>query len=151
MSRRFRHARFLVLFVIASCGVNVDAGSEPAEPAPKYGDSRPLPPTEPDPELQPLVDVARTDLLERLGGRQIDANDVTVLQAQRVTWRSAALGCNMPDRAYKMVLTPGVLIRLLAAGETYEYHSTLRGPPFLCEPPGRIETPAPGGDSRDPT
>ena len=151
MSRRLRHARLLILFVVASCGLENSADSEPADAAPKYGDTHPLPPTKRDPKLQALADAASVDLLERLAQRKVDADHVTVVEARRVTWRSAALGCPMPDRAYQMVLTPGVLIRLLAGGDTYEYHSTLRGPPFLCEPPGRIETPAPGGDSRDPT
>ena len=127
------------------------ADPEPAGAAPRYGDTHPLPPTKPDPTLQSLADAARVDLLDRLAERQVDADHVTIVDARRVTWRSAALGCPMPDRAYQMVLTPGVLIRLLAGGDMYEYHSSLRGPPFLCEPPGRIETPAPGGDSRDPT
>jgi hypothetical protein len=151
MLRRLRHARALILFAMVSCGMNNAADSSAVEPPPKTGDTRPLPPPKPDPELQPLVDAARTDLVERLAARQIGDTDLKTLAAQRVTWRSAALGCPMPDRAYQMVLVPGVLIRLLAAGETYEYHSTLRGPPFLCEAPGRIETPAPGGDARDPT
>jgi hypothetical protein len=97
-----------------------------------------------DSTLQAIIDQARADLLDRLANRSVTAGDVKDLVARRVTWRSSALGCPMPDRGYKMVLTPGVLIRLGAAGAVYEYHSTLRGPPFLCEPPGRIETPAPG-------
>jgi len=104
-----------------------------------------------DAKLQALVDIARADLLERLAPRKLDAQHFKVVQAERVTWRSGALGCPMPDRGYMMVLTPGVLIRLHADGTTYEYHSTLRGPPFLCEPPGRIETPAPRDHSLDPT
>lgn len=152
MSKHLRLAPIVTLVVAASCGFNDAADSKSVAAAPKYGDTRPLPPMKPDPALQTLVDAATDDLLDRLAGqRNIDVDHVKVLVARRVTWRSAALGCPMPDRAYQMVLTPGVLIRLLAGGDTYEFHSTLRGPPFLCEPPGRIETPAPGGDSRDPT
>ena len=104
-----------------------------------------------DATLQPLVDDARADLVQRLASQQLDAQDAALLQAERVTWRSGALGCPLPDRGYMMVLTPGVLIRLRVGKITYEYHSTLRGPPFLCEPPGRIETPATGRYSQDPT
>jgi hypothetical protein len=151
MLRRLRHVQVLIVFAIVSCDLHDVTGPESAAPAPHSRGTYPSLPAATDPALQALVDVATADLLKRLSGQQVRAEDVSVLQAERVTWRSAALGCPMPDRGYKMVLAPGALIRLRAAGTTYEYHSSLRGPPFLCEPPGRIETPAPGGDSRDPT
>jgi hypothetical protein len=123
---------------------------------PQSKDKRPLLQAELDPTLQALVADARADLIQRLERQQLDAQNIMaqniiIVRAERVTWRSAALGCPLPDRRYKMVLVPGVLILLRAAGTSYEYHSTLRGPPFLCEPPGRIETPAPGNHSQDPT
>jgi hypothetical protein len=99
--------------------------------------------------LQRLVEAATADLVDRFAKQKSDPGEVKVLQADHVTWRSSAAGCPQPDRSYMMVLTPGVLIRLRAAGAVYEYHSTLRGPPFLCEPPGKIETPAPGNSSLD--
>jgi len=101
--------------------------------------------------MQQFVDAARADLIHRMEQDKADDLDIKVLQAERVTWRSSALGCPLPDRGYKMVLTPGILIVLRAGGTDYEYHSTLRGPPFLCEPPGRIETPAPRDNALDPT
>ena len=118
---------------------------------PHSKDKRPLPQAQLDASLQALVDDARADLIQRLERQQLDAQNIMMLRAERVTWRSAALGCPLPDRGYKMVLMPGVLILLRAAGINYEYHSTLRGPPFLCEPPGSIETPAPRNHSLDPT
>ena len=99
--------------------------------------------------LQRLVEAATADLVDRFAKQKSDPGEVKVLQADHVTWRSSAAGCPQPDRGYMTVLTPGVLIRLRAAGAVYEYHSTLRGPPFLCEPPGKIETPAPGNSSLD--
>ena len=101
--------------------------------------------------LQRLVEEATADLVDRLAKQKSGPAEIRVLQADHVTWRSSAAGCPLPDRGYKMVLTPGVLIRLHADGAVYEYHSSLRGPPFLCEPPGKIETPAPGNSSLDPT
>jgi hypothetical protein len=118
---------------------------------PQSKDKRPLPQAELDSTLQALVDDARADLIQRLERQQLDAENIKMLRAERVTWRSPALGCPLPDRAYQMVLAPGVLILLRIAGTNYEYHSTLRGPPFLCEPPGRIESPAPSNHSLDPT
>ncbi len=151
MSRRLRRVRVLIVFAVAACTLHDVADSESVGPMPLSEDRRPLLQAELDSTLQALVDDARADLVQRLERQQLDAQNVAMLRAERVTWRSAALGCPLPDRGYKMVLTPGVLIRLRAAGTTYEYHSTFRGPPFLCEPPGRIETPAPGGHSQDPT
>lgn len=111
-----------------------------------------MPEVNKSPNMQSRVDAATTDLMERLRKQQIDATGkVAVIQAEHVTWRSSAAGCSQPDRGYMMVLTPGVLIRLRAAGKVYEYHGTLRGTPFLCEPPGRIESPAPRNSSLDPT
>ena len=106
-----------------------------------------------DTELQKMVKQALTDLLERQGPESFAADDVEVLVAERVTWRSGAMGCPLPDRGYPMVLRPGVRIVLRAAGADYEYHGSQRGTPFLCEPPGTIETPAPAINtpSSDPT
>lgn len=148
MSRYSRKAPVLIAFALAACNVQGVSEPEPSEPMPKVKDSMRKPKAEVDTTLQPLIDQAEADLVKQ---KQVDATDVVVVQAERVTWRSGALGCPMPDRGYTMVLTPGVLIRLRAGGTIYEYHSTLRGPPFLCEPPGRIETPAPSAYSQDPT
>jgi hypothetical protein len=124
---------------------------EAAEQSTAPEEKRPLPEKSKTPNLERLVEMATADLVDRLEKQKIDQAEVKVLQADHVTWRSAAVGCPQPDRGYMMVLTPGVLIRLRAAGAVYEYHSTLRGPPFLCEPPGKVETPAPADASLDPT
>jgi len=143
----------LVLLVLSgmSCSAPDGVAEEPSEPSATPGDKRPLPETSKNPSVQILVDQATADLVGRLEQQKIDAADVLTLQSEQVMWRSSAAGCPKPDRGYLMVLTPGVLIRLRAAGQVYEYHSTLRGPPFLCEPPARIETPAPRDSSLDPT
>jgi len=122
-----------------------------AEPAVKAERKVPMTLTQLDPELRPMVEAAIADLRKRQGPRALAAEDIDVLRAERVTWRSNALGCRMPDRGYLMVLSPGVLIELQARGASYEYHGARKGTPFLCEPPGVVETPAPGGNSRDPT
>ncbi|MEM8489963.1 MAG: hypothetical protein AAF756_03980 [Pseudomonadota bacterium] len=104
-----------------------------------------------DKQMRTMVEQASADLVERRGEKNVSPSDVEILYAERVTWRSSAMGCPMPDRGYKMVLTPGVRIVLRIAGKEYEYHGTRRGVPFLCEPPATIETPAPGKSSLDPT
>ncbi len=142
-NRRWRKVLAPLTLVLAACGANVASNDRP-----ETDSSYPQPQSriQADRQLQSLVDAATADLRKRVG----DA-DIKVVRAARVTWRSAALGCPQPDRGYPQVLTPGALVILRTGGSDYEYHSTPTGPPFLCEPPGRIETPAPGGSSRDPT
>ena len=151
MSRLFRYTHVLILVAVASCEPHVITTSGPVEPVEQSRKPETSRPKAPVASLEALVDIAKADLAKRLLPEQLNPQDVEVLQAERVTWRSSALGCPLPDRGYTMVLTPGNLIRLRASGTTYVYHSTLGGPPFLCEPPGRIESPAPPGYSLDPT
>ncbi len=151
MSRHILNTSILIALSVASCSAPDGVANETPEPPEPPMDKRTLPETSKNPSVQALVDTATADLVSRLEQQKIDAADILTLQAEKVTWRSSAVGCRKPDRGYMMVLTPGVLIRLRAAGQVYEYHSTLRGPPFLCEPPARIETPAPRDSSLDPT
>ncbi len=151
MSRFTLKTSFLIALSVASCSLPDGEANEIPEPPAAPEDKRALPEISKNPAVRSLVDAAAIDLIGRFEQQQIEAGKVKTLQAEQVTWRSSAVGCPQPDRGYMMVLTPGVLIRLHAAGEVYEYHSTLRGPPFLCEPPGRIETPAPRNSSLDPT
>lgn len=104
-----------------------------------------------DTELQTMVEQAIADLIKRRELESLAAADIEVLRAERVMWRSGAMGCRLPDRGYRMVLSPGVLIVLRAIGAEFEYHGPSLGTPFLCEPPGVIETPAPGSSSMDLT
>ena len=149
MSRHIVKASVLIALSVASCSMPDGAAKEAAEQPAAPEDKQTLPEPSKIPNLQRLVEAATADLVDRFAKQKSDPGEVKVLQADHVTWRSSAAGCPQPDRAYMMVLTPGVLIRLRAAGAVYEYHSTLRGPPFLCEPPGKIETPAPGNSSPD--
>ncbi len=140
----------MVVGVIGPLG---SIGSEPAVPGQPSKIERTVTTTPkiPDKQLQAMVDSAREDLRKRQGDVNLAAEDIAVLRAERVTWRSKAMGCTQPDRAYLMVLTPGVLIVLSVGGVNYEYHGGPDGTPFLCEAPAQIETPAPGGASSDPT
>lgn len=140
----------LIAFAVVSCGSQDSASPKVPGSMPRVKDERLKPLNTQDKMLQTLVDGATDDLVARLASASVKTSDVEVLEARRVTWRSSAVGCPMPDRGYTMVLTPGVLIRLRAGAEVFQYHSTPRGPAFLCEPPGTIETPAPGGHSQDP-
>lgn len=141
----------LIAFAVASCGNQDSATLKVPGSMPRTTDERPKPLNNRDALLQKLVAGATDDLVARLASSSIKTGMVEVLEARHVTWRSSAVGCPMPDRGYTMVLTPGALIRLRVGAEIFQYHSTPRGPAFLCEPPGTIETPAPGGHSQDRT
>lgn len=149
MLQRTLNTLIVVTLVTASCSFEEDAVGEVSDPPRVPQEKRTLPGSSVNSNLQPLVNIATKDLVARLG--HVDAGEIEVLRAERVTWRSAALGCPQPDQGYMMVLTPGVLIQLRTSGDTWQYHSTLRGPPFLCEPPGRIETPSPHSPELDQT
>ena len=151
MSRRILTLPFLIAVSVAACSLPDGTANETPEAAARPEDKRPLPRSSKNPGVQSLVVKATSDLVARLEQQGIDEGDIRVLQAEQVTWRSSAMGCPQPDRGYLMVLTPGVLIKLRAAGQVYEYHGALGGVPFLCEPPGRIETPVPRDPSLDPT
>lgn len=86
-----------------------------------------------------VVEEARRDLAERLG-RPLE--DIKLLEARPVYWRTAALGCPEPDMSYAQVLTRGWLIRLLVGRAEYRYHSGENGPPFTCHP-RQAEKPVP--------
>jgi hypothetical protein len=139
----------LIALSVASCSAQDGTAGESSDPPPPPEEKRLLPETRKNPDLQSLVDMATSDLVDRLKAK--NAGEIKVLRAEHVTWPSSALGCPQPDQGYLMVLTPGVLIQLNASGQTWQYHSTLRGPPFLCEAPGRIETPVPRDPTLDPT
>ena len=89
-------------------------------------------------ELQKQVDLAQTDLAERLA---VDPAQIKVEEANWVVWPDAGLGCPQPEMAYKAVRQEGVQIKLNVDGKVYYYHGGGGRPPFLCEKPAR------GGDS----
>jgi hypothetical protein len=80
--------------------------------------------------IQQAVDQAKADLAKRLN---VDAAQIEVLDASTATWPDKGLGCPKPGMAYAQVTVEGLLIRLRANGQAYEYHSGGGGAPFLCE------------------
>ena len=95
-------------------------------------------------QLGEQVTAALADLAARLGLQ--DDGPIRIISAETVTWRDASLGCPLPDRGYMQVLTPGVLIVLGHGKQTYQYHGSRTGTPFICEPPGRVQSPLRGHD-----
>jgi hypothetical protein len=80
----------------------------------------------------PNVAAAIADLAERQG---IDAEEITVVSNDEVTWRDGSLGCPEPGKMYSMALVDGVRVVLEAAGKTYAYHGGKSGTVRFCENP----------------
>jgi hypothetical protein len=134
------------LVLSAACQANpVDADPPPeippdpvAEPlstsvpvSPTQGDSQMIPslPVPADAGLQNLIDKAMADLAKRLS---IPAVQITLVEATPVIWPDSSLGCPQPGNEYLQVPEDGLLIRLQAGEQIYEYHSGGFRDPFLC-------------------
>jgi hypothetical protein len=83
-----------------------------------------------DPGLQNVIDKATADLAQRLS---IPASQIKLMEARKVVWPDASLGCPQPDVAYAQVPVDGLLIRLAVGKEMYLYHTGGTADPFLCE------------------
>jgi hypothetical protein len=86
-------------------------------------------PTPADAGLQNLIDKAVVDLAQRLS---IPITQITLMEARLVVWPDSSLGCPQPGMAYMQVQVDGLLIRLQAGEQIYEYHSGRTRDPFLC-------------------
>ncbi|BAN00351.1 hypothetical protein [Ilumatobacter coccineus] len=110
-------------------------GSEPAESVPSDTGAAPTssaPPATSAPRGSAMIDVAVADMAQRRG---IDADSITVVSSQDVTWRDGSIGCPRKDMSYTMALVPGTRI-VLEAGEYRDvYHSGNGGDPFYCAVP----------------
>ena len=80
--------------------------------------------------LEELVSQAKEDLARWLS---VEVEQVQVLEAVSVVWPDAIAGCPQPAMRYKQVPTEGVLIRLEAAGQLYEYHGGGNRGLFRCQ------------------
>ncbi|MBX2998921.1 MAG: hypothetical protein KF893_10460 [Caldilineaceae bacterium] len=74
-----------------------------------------------DEGLAQLIERARAQLVEEIDG--ISADDITVVSVEAVEWPDGSLGCPQPGMMYGQVVTPGYLIILEAAGESYPFHT----------------------------
>jgi hypothetical protein len=67
-----------------------------------------------------LVESAVTDLAQRLN---ISREAITVRSVVATDFPDASLGAPQPGEVYAQVITPGHIIDLVAAGQTYRYHA----------------------------
>ena len=131
-----------VALVIAACSGPEDA------PAPTSADAKPsrTPPDMTGVEFttgpKGQASAARRALAEKLG---IDELQITMVEARNVNWPSSASGCELPDRGYLDVITRGTIVRMRAGGREYVYTGGPVGALRLCEAPGRVQKPVPGG------
>jgi hypothetical protein len=68
-----------------------------------------------------IVELAKADLAQRL---DIDPDEITVQSVEPTEFPDASLGVPEPGTAYAQVVTPGYIIDLAAAGQTYRYHAS---------------------------
>ena len=80
-------------------------------------------------DIEDLVIQAKEDLADR---SSIPIDQIGVVEARSVVWPDASLGCPQQGMRYKQVQVDGVLIRLQANGQVYEYHSGGSRGLFLC-------------------
>ena len=77
-------------------------------------------PAEEPTEAERFASQAIADLRERLS---IDADQIVVESVTPTEFPDASLGVPEPGMIYAQVVTPGYVIRLIANGQTYEYHA----------------------------
>lgn len=69
---------------------------------------------------QPWIGEARASLAEQLG---LPVDQIRVQSVESVEFADSSLGVPEPGKNYLTVITPGFVIRLVAAGTVYEYHA----------------------------
>ena len=70
---------------------------------------------------QPLVDLARDDLAQRL---RVSRKEITVRSVQGIEFPDTSLGVPESGRVYAQVITPGYIIILIVDNAVYEYHGS---------------------------
>jgi len=142
---------FILLGVVLSAGCQANAvdAEAPLEltpspiagtVSPSSGEFQMTPSLPADSGLQNLIDKAIADLANRLS---ILATEITILEATPVVWPDSSLGCPQPGMEYLQIPEDGLLIRLQAGDQIYEYHSGGVRDPFLCEKTSKDPNPPP--------
>jgi hypothetical protein len=80
-----------------------------------------LPESEQTGEVEPLVELAKADLAERLN---VNPGEIEVESVEATEFPDASLGVPEPGKMYAQVVTPGYVIKLAAGGDVYEYHAS---------------------------
>lgn len=72
-------------------------------------------------KAQPLVDLAKADLMKRLG---VSLDRLTVQSVEATEFPDTSLGVPEPGKMYAQVITPGYIIKLVVSGVVIEYHGS---------------------------
>lgn len=72
------------------------------------------------PQYSPVVEIAKSDLAERLN---VPVEQIKLVEQEKVDWPDTSLGFPEKGMSYAQVITPGFRIILKAEGKLYEYHS----------------------------
>lgn len=83
-----------------------------------------------DPANEAIATQAKQDLAQRLS---VSTDQIDLVEVQSVSWPDGSLGCPQPGMMYTQMVVDGLLIRLRARGNIYEYHSGGSRAPFLCQ------------------
>jgi hypothetical protein len=88
--------------------------------------------------IPPVTGEVPTELLDAIlkdaAGRTGAAPEqVSVIQAQAVTWNDGSLGCPQPGMMYTQALVNGYWVVLEVAGKKFDYRATGAGYFSLCE------------------
>lgn len=134
--------------VLTACG----GAATPPMAAPETTVPTPMPTWTPLPATpvglegsQAAVSAAQADLARTLN---LSEKEIRLQWIEAVQWRDSSLGCPKAGRGYLQVITPGFRIWLEAQGQTYEYHSDMKGNVVSC---GEGQGPAPPEPSPGPT
>jgi hypothetical protein len=68
-----------------------------------------------------LVELAKADLSQELG---VGFDEIQVQSVEEAEFPDASLGVPEPGKVYAQVITPGYVIELAVAGQTYRYHAS---------------------------
>ncbi len=75
---------------------------------------------QPDPNVNPVVQIAVADLAKKL---QIGVEKIHISSVEATTWPDGSLGCPKQGVMYTQALTPGFNLVLEAEGKSYPYHT----------------------------
>jgi hypothetical protein len=86
--------------------------------------------------------MVRAAVEQAAADHDLATDEITVVSADRVTWRDGSLGCPEDGMAYTQALVPGYRVVLDVAGSNAHYHAGTEGAFFHCADP---QDPADGG------
>ena len=118
----------------------------PTQPAPKtpfLEEAILLQPTSSKPDVDAVerISFARASLVQ---GSGVETSQIELVAYEDVVWRDGSLGCPQPGMMYTQALVDGYVIQLSVEGQTFNYHGSNGGDPFLCTNNAETSEPPPG-------